>query len=148
MAQRWIWLFPLTYLIHITEEYYGGEGFYRWIDRLTGAHFTARDFIVLNAIAWCVMVAALGLVAASSRFRFLLVAFGCVVLLNAFLHLTFSILTRSYSPGVVSGLLFWVPLGAYTVRREWRELPRSNFVVGIAIALGLHALVSFSALSR
>jgi hypothetical protein len=148
MAERWIWLFPLTYLIHMTEEYYGGEGFYRWISRLTGAHFTSQDFIALNVVAGFVMVAAMGLVAASSRFRFLLVAFGCVVLLNASLHLIFSILTRSYSPGVLSGLFCWVPLGTYTIRREWRALPRSNFVIGIALAFGLHALVSFSALSR
>src|SRR5262245_17261133 len=148
MAQRWIWLFPLTYLIHIMEEYYGGEGFYRWISRLTGAHFTAQDFIALNAVAWFVMVVAMGLVAASPRFRFLLVAFGCVVFLNASLHLIFSILTASYSPGLLSGLFCWAPVGVYTMRREWRELPRSNFVIGVALAFGLHALVSFSALSR
>src|SRR5262249_10281772 len=143
-AGLWIWLLPLSYLIHMSEEFWGGEGFYRWISRLTGAHLTAQDFLVLNAIAWCVMVLAMALVAAWPAFRFLLVVFGGVVLLNAFLHISFSILTRSYSPGVISGLLLWVPLGIYALRREWREERRSVFVAGVALALGLHGLVSFS----
>ncbi len=148
MPQRWIWLFPITYLIHMTEEYYSGEGFYRWISRLTGAHFTAHDFVALNAIAWFVMVCAMALVAAFPSCRFLLVAFGGVVLLNALLHVSFSVLTRSYSPGAISGLLCWTPLGTYTLHRTWRELPHSIFAFGIAVSLGLHGLVSFSALYR
>ena len=147
-AGIWIWLFPLTYLIHMAEEYWGGEGFYVWISRLTGSAFTAHDFLIVNSIGWCVMVAAMGLVAASPVFRWLLAAFGGVILLNAFLHVTLSLVTRSYSPGVVSGLLCWAPLGAYTLRRAWRELPRHTFRAGIAVSLGLHALVSFFALSK
>jgi Protein of unknown function with HXXEE motif len=148
MQQRWIWLFPITYLIHITEEYYGGEGFYRWISRLTGAHLTAHDFVVLNAIAWFVMVGAMGLVVAVPSCRFLLVAFGGVVLLNSLLHVSFSVVSRSYSPGAISGLLCWMPLGIYTLRRTWRELPHSAFGCGTIVSLCLHGLVSFSALYR
>jgi hypothetical protein len=93
------------------------------------------------------MVGAIALVAASPNFRVLLVAFGGIILLNALLHVTLSVLTRSYSPGAISGLLCWAPLGVYTLRREWRELPHATFASGIAIALGLHAVVTFFALS-
>ena len=146
--QRWIWLFPITYLIHMIEEYYGGEGFYQWISRLTGAHFTSHDFVVLNAIAWFVMVGVMALAAAFPSCRFLLVAFGGVVLLNALLHMSLSVWTRSYSPGAISGLLCWMPLGIYTLRRTWHELPHATFRCGIAVSLCLHGLVSFSALYR
>jgi len=145
---RWIWLFPITYLIHASEEYWGGEGFYTWFSKLTGANFTAHDFLIVNSIAWCMMVGAIVLVAASPNFRVLLVALGGIILLNALLHVTLSAVTRSYSPGAVSGLLCWAPLGIYTLRREWRELPHATFGAGIAIALGLHAVVTFSALSN
>src|SRR5262249_3957490 len=112
------------------------------------AGLTAHEFLVLNAIAWCVMVIGVALVALSPSCRFLLVAFGGVILLNAFLHLTFSILTRSYSPGVVSGLLCWAPLGLYTLSHEQEHLSRSKLALGIALSFVLHAVVSFSALVR
>lgn len=53
-----VWLFPVTYLCHIAEEYWGGEGFYRWVARAAGAKLTAADFVTLNARA-CVLVVAL-----------------------------------------------------------------------------------------
>jgi len=147
-AGMWIWLFPLTYLLHLAEEYWGGEGFPVWFSRLTGAHFTVDDFLILNAIGWCLTVAAMGLVSVASSCRFLLVALGGVILLNACLHVTLSMVTLSYSPGAVSGLLCWAPLGIYALRREWRELSHVAFGAGVAVALGLHAVVSFSAMSR
>jgi hypothetical protein len=143
---KWIWLFPLTYLVHLSEEYWGGEGFPAWFSRLTGADFAVDDFLILNAIALCLVVTAMGLVSVFPSCRFLLVALGGVILLNAFLHVGLSIVTRSYSPGAVSGLLCWAPLGIYALRREWRELSHSTFGAGIAVALGLHAVVSLSAL--
>jgi hypothetical protein len=30
----WLWLFPITYAIHIAEEGLAGERFHHWIDRL------------------------------------------------------------------------------------------------------------------
>lgn len=142
----WIWLFPLTYLIHIAEEYWGGEGFYNWFSGLTGADFSRTDFLIVNSVALCVMVAATGLAAASPAFRFPLVVVGGIVLLNAFLHVSLSLATQSYSPGAISGLFCWTPLGVHTLRRLWRELPLSTFSAGIALSLGLHTLVSVSAL--
>ena len=30
IAERWIWLFPVTYLAHIAEEFWAPPTFYRW----------------------------------------------------------------------------------------------------------------------
>jgi len=146
MKQLWVWLFPATYLIHIVEEYYGGEGFYRWFSQLAGIRFGAHDFLVLNAVAWCVMFVAIGLVAVFPTYRFLLVTFAGVVLLNSLLHLSLSIWTHSYSPGAVSGLLCWIPLGIYTLRQEWPGMPHSTFGLSILLSIGLHALITYSAM--
>jgi hypothetical protein len=130
----------------MTEEYYGGEGFYRWFSRLAGVRFSAQDFLRLNAVAWCVMILAIGLVAVFPSCRFLLAVFAGVVLLNSLLHLSFSIWTHSYSPGAVSGVLCWMPLGIYTLRREWHELPHAVFGLTLVVSIGLHALISFAAM--
>jgi hypothetical protein len=79
LAGEWVWLFPATYLAHIAEEYWGGEGFPRWISRVAGATLTTPEFLTLNAVAWVLMAGAMvGVV--RGLWRWPLVAFGLVVL--------------------------------------------------------------------
>jgi hypothetical protein len=144
LAGKWVWLFPATYLAHIAEEYWGGEGFPRWVARVAGAALSEGEFLTLNALAWVLMVGAI-VAAARGVWRWPLVAFGLVVLLNALLHVGGSVITRSYSPGLVTGLLFWLPLGAVTLGRAWRGVPRRTFAVGVIAGLIAHAVVSLLA---
>jgi hypothetical protein len=144
LAGKWVWLFPATYLAHVAEEYWGGEGFPRWISRVAGAALSEEAFLTLNALAWVVMVVAIAAVA-RGLWRWPLVAFGLVVLLNALLHAGGSVITRSYSPGLVTGLLLWLPLGAVTLRRARREVSRRTFAVGVMAGLLAHAVVSLLA---
>ncbi len=143
--ELWVWSFPLTYLIHLSEEYWGGEGFAAWISRVAGAHFSEQDFLTLNAIALAFMIVGVWLIRKNS-WRWLLVGLSGVVLINGLLHLLGSLITRSYSPGLFSGLLCWIPLGLNTLYRQWQQASRKSFYIGLAIALGLHALVSLLAL--
>ena len=41
----WSWLFPLSYLIHIAEEYWGGEGYPAYLLRLRGVHMSTARFL-------------------------------------------------------------------------------------------------------
>lgn len=145
-AGIWIWLFPLTYLAHIAEEYWGG--FYRWIARIVGGALTAEQFLSLNTIFWLVMTAAIAFAFSSRAGAWLVIAFGAVVLINGSAHVLGSIFTRSYSPGAVSGLLLWIPLGVFTLRRAWRYASRSSFIIGMLLGITLHALVVLSALNE
>lgn len=44
------WLLPATYLIHLLEEYFGGEGFPVWLSRFMNANLSAADFLLINGI--------------------------------------------------------------------------------------------------
>jgi hypothetical protein len=137
----WIWLFPITYCLHISEEYWGGEGFPRWISRVAGAHLSEKAFLGLNCIGILLMTAGLVLLRRGLRWRWTLSTLGAVVLLNGSLHLAGSIITRSYSPGLITGLLVWDPLGGATLWFEWRNAPRMAFQAGILAAIGLNVLI-------
>lgn len=141
----WVWLFPITYLIHLGEEYFGGEGFAAWINRVAGANFSVRDFLVLNAIGLMFMSVGVVLIRKNS-WRWLLVGLSGVVAINGLLHFFGSLLTRSYSPGLISGVLCWLPLGLATLFCQWKVMARKSFFTGIAFAFGLHAIVSLLAL--
>jgi hypothetical protein len=142
VSRSWAWLFPATYLLHIAEEYWGG--FYVWLSRVAGVDLSREDFLLINAVALVVMTSAMA-VTASGRAPWLLTAFATVVIVNGLLHIGGSIATRSYSPGVVTGALLWVPLGTYALHKLRLETDRAEFGAGVIGGLMLHGLVSLMA---
>jgi hypothetical protein len=68
---------------------------------------------------------------------FFALVFGPGVLWNAFFHTCASLLTRSYCPGVLTGLLLYLPLSALLAALALRE--GLIGVPGLALALGLAA---------
>jgi hypothetical protein len=146
-AGHWAWLFPLTYLVHIAEEYWGGAGFYRWIARVVGAELSGQTFLNLNAIFWVVMTVIVASALWTRAADWLVVALGAIVLINGLAHAIGSVITQSYSPGLVSGLCLWIPLGVWTLQRAWRCGQRTTLQTGILAGLILHGLVSLTAIS-
>jgi hypothetical protein len=142
---RWGWLFPATYCVHIAEEWRGGEGFPAWWSRLTGAELSVERFLALNAYALAGMTLGVALAVVFRQMRWLLVGFGAAVLMNGLAHIGASVLTRSYSPGAVSGALLWLPLGAWALAAGRRNLSRRDFGAGVAVGLLMHAAVTMLA---
>ena len=141
---RWTWLFPATYLLHIAEEDWGG--FPAWLSAAAGASLSRQDFLIINAIAFAVMTT---IVIAAQRGlgAWTIAALGTVVSINAALHIGGSVLTGSYSPGVVTATLLWLPLGLYTLRRLRHDLDTGELAAGILTGVLLHVLVSAAALA-
>lgn len=141
LFEDWIWLFPLTYLIHALEEYWGGEGFYRWVARVIGRGMTPEQFIIINSLAWLMMIAGVMIFRKTPSVRWLTISFATIVFINGAAHLAGSILTNTYSPGVVSGVLLWIPLGAATFYRAWKRVTRCSFISGLLVGALIHALL-------
>lgn len=123
-VRRWAWLFPFTFVFHIFEEYFGS--FHQWIARVIGAELSQPQFLNMNVFFWLVM--AVGIAAA-------------MVALNGSLHLIFSIVTASYSPGVISGTVFWLPLGGYTLYLASKHFGRAQFFLLVLLGIVLHFMV-------
>ncbi|MBM3787747.1 MAG: HXXEE domain-containing protein [Acidobacteria bacterium] len=141
-----LWLFPLTYIVHFAEEYFCGETFPVWLAKLRGIELGLKDFIILNAIAWLVMALSSWAASRWAAAKWAIPALGFVVAFNGALHATGSVVTLSYSPGLISGLLLWLPLGIHAVSRGWRSLSRRQFWTGITAGVAAHAIVSLAAL--
>lgn len=141
LAGNWAWLFPLTYLVHIAEEYWGGIGFPAWVSRVAGAELTPERFLQLNIFAWILMFACILLALSVKPLGWLVISFGTTSLINALAHLAGSIITISYSPGLISGLLLWLPLGIYTLHRSRKLASRRAFLAGVSVGVLLHGLV-------
>ncbi|HYG78766.1 MAG TPA: HXXEE domain-containing protein [Pyrinomonadaceae bacterium] len=135
----WAWLLPVSYLAHIAEEYWGG--FPAWIARFWGVESSGANFLAWNGGALVMMCVGVALVLLTKSYRWLLVSFGTVVLINGVVHALASVATWSYSPGLVTGLLLYVPLGLYTLRRARGRVNARNMRAGLIVGVAMHAVV-------
>ena len=104
------WLFPVTYLIHVTEEYLAGVALATSPTKIRGANLTPAQFLILNGIAYLLIVVGM-LIAQRLKFRsWLLVCLGTVVMVNGLFHVASGLRIAGYNPGLASGFLIWIPL--------------------------------------
>ena len=143
-TEVWIWLFPATYLVHIAEEYYGG--FPSFVTDFTGFSVTDAAFLIANALFWFLMVGAAAWAVRFESGAQLVVVLATIVTINAALHGGGAVLTCRYSPGLISGALLWLPLGALSLVRGKRGLVPSAFRRAVALGVGVHVLVPLVAL--
>ena len=147
LPKFWPLLFPLTYLIHIAEEYYGGGGFPVWSARYLDFQLTPERFLALNGVGWIAMVVASLIAVWRPSARWMVVPLATAASINGCAHAVASLVTTSYSPGVISGIALWVPLGAVTLWRGYRDLQSGLFWTGIGIGVVLHGIVTVLAVA-
>ncbi len=138
----WSWLFPLTYLIHIAEEFYGGEGYPAYIKKLRGVEMSSTKFLVGQAIGLALIILGI-LIARRLGFpRQLLIILGTVVLFNGLSHLGTSLYYREYGPGLLSGVLIWIPFGIATLIRFKSSMRAVRYWLYIAIGIGINVVIA------
>jgi hypothetical protein len=146
LARWWPLLLPCSYLLHLAEEWWGGEGLAAWTWRTLGAPISTAELLALNGIVWPVLTVLTVLAVSRPGLRPVWTAFGTVIAVNGALHVLGSLATTSYSPGVVSGVLLYLPLGGYALARGRRDLAPRAFGGAVLIGLVLHAVVAAIAL--
>ncbi|HKP46491.1 MAG TPA: HXXEE domain-containing protein [Pyrinomonadaceae bacterium] len=137
----WSWLFPVTYLIHIAEEYWGGEGYPAYLLRVRGVHLTAGRFWLAQTIGTLMM--ALGIYLAR-RFNFapmMAVIMAATVLGNALTHALTSISNGGYGPGLISALFIWMPLGIWCLILFRNDISKQRYWLSLAIGAGVNIAV-------
>lgn len=112
----WIlWAFVGAAAIHVVEEFGYPGGFLETMRRFS-ARFapavTARLAVVVNGLflLLCVTGAIVG-----DRSPFLDLSIASLLFFNTLMHIGGSIRARGYAPGLVSGILLYLPLSSYAV---------------------------------
>jgi hypothetical protein len=132
----------VSYLLHLAEEWWGGEGFAAWTARAVGAPVSTTRFLVLNGIVWPLFAVLTVLGIKRSGLAWFLTTFGTVILINAALHVLGTLATSSYSPGLVTSVFLYIPFGSLAVASGKRQLPHRNFAVAGLAGFIVHALVA------
>jgi hypothetical protein len=112
--ERFLWLFPAAYALHICEEY--GTGFPAWVGRHLHGDMTNGVFLLNNALFMVILLSVSAWASASrswlSAFVFLSWASGNLFW-NFIFHLATTFLFDSYSPGLVTAVLFYYPVSIW-----------------------------------
>jgi hypothetical protein len=141
-----VWLFPATYILHLCEEYFVAGGFPLWADRRLRLHFSDAEFVAWSALALSLMCLGAWLASRDSKFRFIEIALAVAVLGNVLTHVLGSLTTRTYSPGLLTGVALWIPVGVYSLQRAWAVSTRKARIVGVYIGLSV-VLVTMAAVA-
>jgi len=125
-------LIPASFLAHQLEEYFGS--FPAWYSDLLNADLSNQDFIVINTIG-LILISGLAFSFISSKNSMILAVLGTIVLVNGVIHLALSIFTLSYSPGVITGVIFFLPLGVSIYKKILPLLSESEKTISISIGV-------------
>jgi hypothetical protein len=138
----WSWLFPLSYLIHIAEEYWGGEGYPAYILRLRGVHMSTGRFLAAQSVGFILVTIAIVLARRIKFLPMMLVILGAVVAGNALTHTVTALSILKYGPGLFSSIFIWGPLGIATIIRFKRYIDDGRqYWIAIAIGIAINVVV-------
>ena len=142
-AASWLWLFVVTYVIHVAEEYWGGEGYSAHLLESKGVYMSPSRFLVVQAIGVALMAAGV-VIAKQLRFpNAMTVILGAAVLGNATTHIVSSLRSFKYEPGLISSIVIWIPLGLFSILYFRRYLLNATrFWISIAIGIGINVVIA------
>jgi len=133
----WLSLFPLTYLIHIADEYWSGGGYSSHLFNTYGIELSPTRFIGLQALGITLMTAGIVCAVIFNFPNTLLVILSGIVFVNSLIHIFRSLSLGHAEPGLKTSLLLWLPLGLITLLliRDSVSFPRFcfAFLMGAAI---------------
>jgi len=138
----WLWFFPVSYVIHAAEEFWGGEGYTAYLYRLRRVHISISRFIVLHFLG-LVLIATGVLIAYLLHFPvFMIVVFGALIFSNGISHTVTAIWDRGYGPGLITSIA-WIPLGAFAVYEMFGQISIARLVIASLIGIGMNGGVAF-----
>lgn len=141
------WFLPAAYLLHLFDEYFIGAGFAGWFSMLFKASLSESNFIVINAVGFTIILIIAILYTFGKANNFVLAVVGSLFFINGIIHPLVSILTATFSPGTITGVIIYLPLGILVFKKIFPLLQEQQRMFSVVLAIAFHLLVSAVALN-
>lgn len=142
----WPWLFPLAYLAHIAEEYWGGDGYSAYLSRTKGVVLTSGRFLFMTGTGCVLMVVGIPLARMLGFPQLTMVILATVFVVNGVSHTVSGAVTARYNPGLVTGMLIWIPLGIVTLIQLRERMSAARYLTAVLIGVAIQGVVSLLSL--
>ena len=137
-SPHWLWLFPLTYLLHVIEEVSG-------VGALHGINLSLQVFLILSTAAWLLMTCGVVLAQRFGFPQFMGVCLGTTFFLNGLAHIVRSLVFGGYDAGVISGTIVFIPLGLVTLITLRNNMRRRRYIVGVVLGVVIQTIATILA---
>jgi hypothetical protein len=137
----WPWLFPITYLAHVAEEYLLGEGYSAYLLRVRDIHLSPARFLALQTIGLVLMIVGIQLARQLEFPHQMTVTLGALVLVNGLIHIATSLVYAQYVPGLITSLVLWIPLGAVALMLFRSAMRKTRYWTCVAIGLLINIMI-------
>jgi hypothetical protein len=138
LAGRWAWLLPAAYVFHVIEEAFGGNGLMKWMADGGGAELSTGAFLCVNLFGFSALCLAAWAAGRWRLWQWPLVSGAVIFVTNGIWHLAVCITTQSYVPGVLTGLVLYVPIGVTILIRSRHVMSRRVFVSAAIFGFVIH----------
>jgi hypothetical protein len=133
----WLWVATAAYGLHILEEFM--FDWKTWANKVLKLPVDWPTFYIVNSVA-----VVLGIVAAAIGWRLpaLSLAFPALMIINAvFFHILPFVATRKFSPGVISAVVLFLPIGTWLFYAANKDgvLTTTTAITAFALGAGLMA---------
>jgi hypothetical protein len=139
-----LWLFLPAFSLHVLEEYL--VGFPAWFRLISGQPLPLPGFVAINSLGATLLLTAIVATTRHQRLAWIAVSIATVAVMNPLAHLLASILTGTYSPGLVTGVVLLLPPGQLVLLRAWYQAERLMLRRGVLVGLVAQACVTATAL--
>jgi hypothetical protein len=130
---KWLWIFPLAYLLHVIEEF-------RSVGPSHGINVSLRTFLILSTVAWLLMTCGIVLAHRFGFPHFMGVCLGATVFLNGLSHIINSLVYDRYDAGLISGSVIFIPLGLATLINLRNSMRGQRYIVGLLLGVVIQAI--------
>jgi len=135
----WVWLMPAAYAVHVAEEAFGGHGLMCWMAAGGGVDWSLAEFLSVNMAGLGMMCLAAWAARRWEAWRWPLVSGATIFIANGIWHAAICVMTRSYVPGVLTGLLLYITVGGFVMFRLRHLISPRLFIIAIFIGMVIHA---------
>lgn len=137
-----VWLIA-AYLLHLAEEWFAD--FPEWSRVIRGTGVSPRQFMLINSIAMALLIILSARARRHAGMAWFPAVLAAVFVINGVLHTLATLRYGVYSPGTVTGLLIFIPLGALVLRGMREQLATAAFMACLGFGGLVHVLVTFVA---
>lgn len=137
------WGYVAAYVVHILEESLLGENFVEMVRKNFWPEYQWKHFFAFNTLLMSLIILSIILYEVfKGTWIILPLIFVFQMCTNGFWHLGFTLITRKYSPGLLTSILYWM-LWYFMFRYSFLkgEIVVSHFVIAAILGTGLTMLM-------
>jgi hypothetical protein len=142
-----VWFIPTAYLAHLFDEYFSGQSLPEWFSGVFKVNLSLSDFIIINSFGLAATILIAVLYSMNKVNNFGIAALGTLFFVNGIIHPAASVLTASYSPGTITGLIIYLPLSLLIFKNFFTLLEERQRTLSIATGITIQILVAAIAFS-